>query len=123
MFHNITMDVMHSNKTVGPTGDARETVTTLAAAVRCVIQGHTIQSLPPPGQSHNMAGIMYVREYRCWIAKREMAQEIHTNDYLIITATRGRSAPVTVGHKLRVLAAIDDAGVGHHWLLRLVDYD
>lgn len=125
MFHNMTVKILRSNKTVDDSGGVREEPTALATGIRMAMQGHTIQSLPPPPQTHHTSGLEYIREYRVWVGKQQSfdAEALRVNDYIEVTAVHGRAAPAKVGAKYRIIAAIDDAGVGHHWLLRVVDYD
>lgn len=113
MFFNKRVTVIRSQKTTDDAGAAIEIEDILAENVPAMIQGHTIQSLPPPGQFHREAGIVYVRDHRCWIDRKALAY-IRVNDYIVDPSENDR--------KYRVMAVIDDAGVQHHWLLRITDY-
>lgn len=116
MFANKTVNILRRAETVSSSGASVEAPSEhLADGVRCSIQAHVLNTLPPPGQMHNVSGINYIEEYRCWIATSLIPGiTIRAGDYI---------ENVTDSKLLRITAAIDDAGVKHHWLLRLVEYD
>src|SRR4051812_8001273 len=107
---NKRVDIIRSTKAVTDSGVTDETEVTVYSNVTAAIQPHVISSLPPPGMMHRDAGIVYIREYRVWLRRLDVP-DVRNNDYLVDRAT---------GEKFRVLAAIDDAGRKHHWVLRAV---
>lgn len=115
MFANKIVNITRRETTTSGSGaTVTAPPTTLASNVRAAIQPHVLNTLPPPGQMHHTAGVQYIEEQRCWIATRLIpGVAIRAGDYL---------ENVTDGRNYRIVAAIDDAGLMHHWLLRLVEY-
>lgn len=116
MFANKVVNIVRRAETTSASGASVEAPDeVLASSIRAAIQAHVLNTLPPPGQMHNVSGINYIEEYRCWIAMRLIPGiTIRAGDYI---------ENVTDGKTLRITAAIDDGGISHHWLLRLVEYD
>lgn len=113
MFFNKRLTLLRSTKAITTSGAVDEVQTVAGTNLPAMIQDHTITSLPPPPEFHRDSGIVYPREGRCWIA-RQAIDDIRINDYLVDPAQNNR--------KFRITAVIDDAGVSHHWLLRIIDY-
>lgn len=109
---NTTVTILRTTRAVTPSGGVDEVESTLLTGVPAAIQAHLITNLPPPQQRSTLAGEVYKQEYRCWVPM-SAASDIQDDDYIVDEST---------AQKYQVIAAIDEAGRGHHWLLRLRKY-
>ncbi len=112
---NTTFTIRRRQRAVLASGSVQEANSvTIATAVPGTIQPHVLSNLPPPPERPKPAGLMRVDEYRVWLGDVSVGN-IQLDDLLEEEGTN----PLRV---FRVLAVLDEAGRGHHQLLRVESY-
>ncbi len=82
--------------------------------IRATIQANILAHLPPPADKPLPSGHFYLREFRCWIAKRSIPNITPMTHWIVqIDSTKER---------FRIHGVLDDAGRSHHWLFRMENY-
>jgi len=92
-----------------------ELETIIASNIPAAIQHHLLNNLPPAPDRPMPSGIFYLKEYRCWIPVKAIVGLTPRVTWVIQDGG--------TGDKFRVRSLADDAGRGHHWLLRMGNYD
>jgi len=113
---NKRISVIETTRTFSDSGavvDEAEVV--LFSNVPAAIQSHVLNNMPPPPDRKTMAGIFYLREFRCWIPVSAISGTTPKTTWII--------QDEATEDKYRVRAVVDDAGRAHHWLLRMENYD
>jgi len=113
---NRTFTIKRRQRVVSPSGSASEaTSVTIASGVPGAIQAHVLSNLPPPGERPVRGGLFRQDEFRLWLGDTTNAVDAQLDDLIEEEGT----SPLRV---YRVFAVLDEAGRGHHQLLRVEAY-
>jgi hypothetical protein len=107
---NKLVTIKRSKRTIKPSGTSSEETEILAMHVPAAIQPYVLRTMPPPPQFRTPGGELYKQYYGCWIPCGAVSVPILDDDIV---------EDETTGERYDVMAVVDAAGRGHHWLLRL----
>lgn len=106
---NRVVTIKRPKRTVKASGATTEVESVIAMHIPAAIQPYVLRTMPPPPEIRMPGGELYRQDYGCWIP-RVKVPDIQENDIVEDEVT---------GERYLVMAAVDAAGRGHHWLLRL----
>lgn len=111
---NKRISIYRTDRTITATRSITEGRSLLFSNIRAAIQSHVLNNLPPPADRLQQSGIVYQREFRCWISCRDLPGTTPLTTWIVVDEA--------TNEEFRVRAVVDDAGRGHHWLLRLENF-